>query len=67
MNFITNIPGLKEVLVSKVEQVEDTVRIYLEVERRLHKCPQCGNQTARIHDYHGGNLRFLFFHYCSPN
>ena len=59
MNFITNIPGLKEVLVSKVEQIEEIVRIFVEVERKPHKCPHCGNQTDRVHDYRIQKIKHL--------
>lgn len=46
-----NIPGLKDVLVKSVEQADEVVRIYVEVERRVHRCPQCNTRTSRVHDY----------------
>lgn len=51
MNFIMDIPGLKDVLVTKVEQVNDVVQIHVEMERKAHRCPSCGSLSNRIHDY----------------
>ncbi|OLO26183.1 hypothetical protein BTR23_23820 [Alkalihalophilus pseudofirmus] len=52
MNFIMNVPGLKEdVLVKKVEQVGEYVRLHVEMERKPHRCPQCGCKAKRVHDY----------------
>jgi transposase len=51
MNFTMDIPGLKEAVITKVEQLEDIVRIYLEMERKVHRCPKCDKRTRRVHDY----------------
>jgi transposase len=51
MNFIMNIPGLKEAVVTKVEQVGEVVRLYVEMERKVHRCPGCQLRTTRVHDY----------------
>ena len=51
MNFNISFPGFKDVLVEKVEQVGEIIRIYIEMERKKHRCPNCGCKTDRIHDY----------------
>jgi len=51
MNITMNIPGLKDVVITKVEQYEDIVRLYVEMERKNHRCPACNNWTRRVHDY----------------
>lgn len=51
MNFTMNIPGLKDVNITKIEQVGEVVKVYIEMERRIHKCPSCNRSTKRIHDY----------------
>lgn len=51
MNFTMNIPGLKDVIIKKMEEVEDYVAIHVEMEVRPHSCPSCGMKTRNIHDY----------------
>lgn len=51
MNFIMDIPGLKDVVVRKVEEVNEVVRIFVEIERKLQCCPCCHSKTDRVHDY----------------
>ncbi|MFC4410315.1 transposase family protein, partial [Chungangia koreensis] len=46
-----NIPGLEDVTVTKMEQIEDRVAIHVEMERRFHTCPSCGGKTRKMHDY----------------
>lgn len=43
--------GLQGVKIKKVENTAKEMCIELEMERRPHKCPVCGQQTDRIHDY----------------
>ena len=43
--------GLQGVKIKNVENSEKEMRIELEMERRTHRCPACGQQTDRIHDY----------------
>lgn len=51
MNFIMNLPGLKEVKVRKIEEADEVIRIYVEMERKVHSCPSCDKRTQRVHDY----------------
>jgi transposase len=50
MNFTMNIPGLKEAVMTNVEQVGEVVRIYVEMKRKVHRCPGCQMKTSRVHD-----------------
>ena len=43
--------GLQGVKIKNVENSEKEMRIELEMGRRTHRCPACGQQTDRIHDY----------------
>ena len=36
MNFTMNIPGLKDVIIKKMKEVEDYVAIHVEMEVRPH-------------------------------
>ena len=50
-DFTTVILDLKDVTIKKVEKNENELHIHLELPRRKHKCPKCGEWTDRIHDY----------------
>lgn len=43
--------GMEEVIIKKVDEEEGCRHIYIELPRRKHKCPCCGSETDRIHDY----------------
>ncbi|MDQ0218350.1 transposase [Peribacillus cavernae] len=51
MNSTMDIPGLKEAIVTKVDEAEGVMRIFVEMEPRTHRCPQCNARTNKIHDY----------------
>lgn len=48
---IKELIGLQDIIVNKIEQNEKEIYIYLELERKTHKCPCCGELTDKIHDY----------------
>ena len=41
MNFNMNIPGLKDVEITKIEELEMGVAISIELPRQAHQCPSC--------------------------
>lgn len=59
MNFTMNIPGLKDVIITKMEQVEDRVALHVELEVQLHQCPRCQEKTRRVHDYRIQKIKHL--------
>ena len=59
MNFIMDIPGLKGVVLKKVEQVDEKMQMHIEMEKKLHRCPQCKNWTKRVHDYRIQKIQHL--------
>lgn len=50
-NYTTKLLGLKDAIITNVEQAFDRLHIFLELERATHICPVCGTLTAHIHDY----------------
>lgn len=50
-NYTTELLDLEEVIVKKVENLEKEVHIHVELPRKPHKCPRCGEKTGNIHDY----------------
>ncbi|MDD1505937.1 ISL3 family transposase, partial [Lysinibacillus sp. CNPSo 3705] len=51
MNFNMNIPGLKDVEITKVEEVGDRIALYVQLPKCTHQCPVCKKQTSKVHDY----------------
>ena len=50
-NYTRELIGLEDVIITGVEQEEKICNIYLEMPRKIHKCPECGYETDKIHDY----------------
>lgn len=61
MNFIKNIPGLKDVIVTKMEEVDGYLRLHVEMERKVHRCPSCNKETNKVHDYRVRKIKHLKF------
>ncbi|MET3576981.1 transposase [Bhargavaea ullalensis] len=51
MNSIMYLPGLKEVIITGIEEQEDRLVLHAELEVRIHACPSCGSRTRKVHDY----------------
>lgn len=50
-HFTEEMLGLQGVKVNKVENNETNIKIYAELTRKDHNCPDCGATTDKIHDY----------------
>ena len=50
-DYNTNILGLEEIILTQVEKYGNEMLIYISMKRRKHRCPVCGEETAKIHDY----------------
>ena len=51
-SYITkNLIGLQDVILKNVEENENFIYIYLQMPRKTHICPCCGESTDRVHDY----------------
>ena len=59
MNSNIIIPGLKDCLVTKIEENGEKVLIHLEMERISHTCPECKNKTNKVHDYRLQKIKHL--------
>lgn len=51
MNFNMNIPGLKDVEITKVEEVGDRIALHVQLPKCTHQCPVCKKETSKVHDY----------------
>ncbi len=59
MNFNMNIPGLKEAIVEKTEEVDDRIALHISLPRKPHTCPKCGEKTTKVHDYRIQKIKHL--------
>lgn len=50
-DFTENLIGLQEIILKEIKKSDNSIHIYGKLERKVHICPKCGNQTENIHDY----------------
>lgn len=50
-HFTEKLLGLQGVKVTNVEETLEGKCVYIEMKRKDHACPCCGNVTHSIHDY----------------
>ena len=50
-DYSTKLLGLQEVIIENIEENNGTIEISVRMERKTHKCPNCGKETNKIHDY----------------
>ena len=50
-NYTQDLLGLEDVNVTGVQQKDKCCNIFIEMPRKLHTCPSCGQETDQIHDY----------------
>ena len=48
---IEKLTGLQGIIINNIESNEKEAHIYCELERKPHKCPNCGCVTDCVHDY----------------
>ena len=60
-NYIKNILGLQEVIAEQIVVKSDFIEFHIRNKRKKQKCPCCGKQTARIHDYRIQTIKDLAF------
>lgn len=50
-DYTRKLLGLEDVIVTDFEETPQSIDINIEMPRRIHICPRCGQSTDRIHDY----------------
>lgn len=51
MDYITKLLGLQEAKIENIEENDEKIVISLVMNRKKHKCPCCGADTDKVHDY----------------
>ena len=61
MNFNMNIPGLKDVEITKIEELKAGMAISIELphQAQAHQCPACQQSTTKVHDYRIKKIKYL--------
>ncbi|WP_077703226.1 ISL3 family transposase [Virgibacillus dokdonensis] len=59
MNFTIKMPGLEDVWITKVEEMEGGIALHVEMPVKVHKCPSCGKRTKKVHDYRIQKIKHL--------
>ncbi|WP_085991354.1 ISL3 family transposase [Oceanobacillus senegalensis] len=59
MYFNMKLPGLEEMKITKTEEIEGSFHIHVQLPKKPHKCPSCGEITERIHDYRVQKIQHL--------
>lgn len=50
-DFTEKLLDLQGIKVTNIEKDEKTITVYAELERKMHRCPYCKEETDVIHDY----------------
>ncbi|HHX25007.1 MAG: ISL3 family transposase [Acetivibrionales bacterium] len=50
-NYTEELLGLKDISLKHVERCDNKLFIHIEMHKRIHKCPRCGEWTSKVHDY----------------
>lgn len=59
MNFNMNIPGLKGVVIEKIEEMGERTALHVSLPKQPHTCPSCGQMTTKVHDYRLQKIKHL--------
>ena len=50
-NYTEKLLELKEVILLNIENTKDSKIVEFKMAQRIHKCPRCGDETSKVHDY----------------
>lgn len=56
-----NLLDLEDIIIKKVVQADEYVKIFIETHPSLQTCPACGHQTKHVHDYRSQTIKDLPF------
>jgi len=50
-NYTEELLGLKDISVKHVKRYDNRLCIHIEMHKKAHRCPRCGEWTSKVHDY----------------
>jgi len=60
--FINNLLNLKDVIINKISNEDNSIKIYISTKPKEHICPACSSKTSRVHDYREQIIKDLPIH-----
>ena len=51
-NYIKDLLNFKDVEVKKINNLENSVEVYVELPKSTQFCPRCAFETSKVHDYY---------------
>lgn len=51
VNNSENLFGLQGLEIKKIESDNENITVVARMKRKIHKCPVCGSETDKVHDY----------------
>lgn len=51
LDYIKKLTGLQDIILENVERTDELIILHIKMERKLTKCPCCGELTDTVHDY----------------
>ena len=60
-HFTEKILGLQDILIEDIKNTDNTIHVNCKLERKLHKCPCCGNFTDLVLSIIGALEKFYIF------
>jgi transposase len=59
VDYTTEILGIEDVIIIEAKQSLQRLDIFIMKPRRKHKCPVCGRETDKVHDYRWQSVKDL--------
>lgn len=59
---INNLLNLKDVIINKISNEDNSIKIYISTKPKEHICPACSSKTSRVHDYREQIIKDLPIH-----
>lgn len=59
MNFNMILPVLEDAVITEAKEMNGYYHLHIELLKILQRCPKCGKQTSRIHDYRTQKIQHL--------
>ena len=60
--FINNLLNLKDVIINKISNEDNSIKIFISTKPKEHVCPACSSKTSRVHDYREQIIKDLPIH-----
>lgn len=59
MHFNMKLPGLEEVELKDMKEIEGKMVLHIELPKKAQRCPSCRERTTRVHDYRTQKIQHL--------